>query len=461
MKIPGTPYIISCLSFFILCSTACEDFIKIDPPTTDLVKTTVFNDDGNAESAMLDIYFQMKTYGFASGSSTSISLFLSLTSDEQINYYTSSPELTAEYQQFNDNELLPNNSYVLSLWSEIYSCIYKANSVLEGLNNSTKVSNEMRDQLKGEAFFIRAFCYFYLVNIFGEVPLAVTTDYRINSELKRSPEADVYTQIVDDLIQSKNLLVEDYSASNNERTRVNKYAASALLARVYLFTEDWSNAENEAGSIIETTSLFNLESNLADVFLVSSSEAIFQFWSDTRPNDRGTFRFFDTPLYGAIRPTFIESFEEGDARKSAWSSLTPSGYYRTLKYYSAADNPPLQYSTVLRLAEQYLIRAESRVRLNKLEEAREDINTIRQRTGLEEIAANDVSSLLKVIEEERKAELFNEWGHRWLDLKRMNRAGSILSPIKLQWSPEDTLFPIPEYEIRNNLGLKGAQNPGY
>lgn len=441
--------------------SSCEEFVKIDSPRTELIKTTVFASDQTANAAMLEVYYQMQTSGFASGNQSSISFLCSLSSDEQINYYTATPDASIQFQEFNDNDLKPNNIYILGLWSQMYQCIYKANAITEGVEIFSGVSTNLKEQLEGEAKFIRAFCYFYLVNMFGNVPLVVTTDYRTNSVIPRSPVVEVYQQIINDLVDSQSLLREDYSFSNNERVRANRGAATALLARVYLYMEDWENAEVQATSIIDNESQYSLKGLLSDVFLVNNTEAIFQLWSTFRPNERATFRFVNIPNLRAIRPEFVNSFEDGDLREATWISLTPSGYYRTLKYNIVADLPPLQYSTVLRIAEQYLIRAEARAYQNNISGAQADINIIRHRAGLGDTSANDQTSLLLAIEQERKFEFFNEWGHRWLDLKRTNRAEVVLSPIKSQWVETAALYPIPETQILNDPAMKNTQNAGY
>jgi starch-binding outer membrane protein, SusD/RagB family len=121
-----------------------------------------------------------------------------------------------------------------------------------------------------------------------------------------------------------------------------------------------------------------------------------------------------------------------------------------------------EYSTLLRLAEQYLIRSEARAQQNNIAGAQQDINVIRARAGLTATTANDKASLLMAIEQERKVELFTEHGHRWLDLKRTGRAEVILAPIKgSNWQPTDVLYPIPQYQILNDPAMNNAQNPGY
>lgn len=459
MKTIITTYIILLL---LLGITACEDFVQIDPPRTSLIKKTVFEDDVTANAAIQDIYYQLRSSLFASGGSTSISFLTTLLSDEQISYFNSGlASYDAQYHQFNDNTLHPQNTVVLSLWTDLYKCIYKANAAIEGLTASSGVSENIRQQLTGEAKFVRAFCYFYLVNLWGDVPLVLTSDWRANSAIGRTSGMEIYNQVVSDLVVAKNSLPTDYSFSNNERVRTNANVATALLARVYLFTERWSEAETEATLLIDNTSQYSLINDLNQIFLTNSAEAILQWWSNLSPRDRSTFRVPATPSYGAISPAFVNTFESNDLRYSTWINLNASGYYNARKYTAANSNPPLQYSTVFRLAEQYLIRAEARLQRGNVTGAKDDLNTIRSRATLTPITTDDETLIQLSIEHERKSELFTEWGHRWFDLKRWNKAGTVLSPIKPGWTPFSLLLPIPESEIKNNPALRDAQNPGY
>ena len=114
---------------------------------------------------------------------------------------------------------------------------------------------------------------------------------------------------------------------------------------------------------------------------------------------------------------------------------------------------------VLRLAEQYLVRAEARVHLNDLDGALVDVNKIRNRAGLGVASGASNELVLDLIYKERRRELFAEWGHRWFDLKRTGKADAVLSVIKPGWQPTDVLFPIPQSELQNNPNM--TQNPGY
>jgi hypothetical protein len=115
---------------------------------------------------------------------------------------------------------------------------------------------------------------------------------------------------------------------------------------------------------------------------------------------------------------------------------------------------------VLRLAEQYLIRAEARAEQNELTGAASDLNIIRMRAGLNPTTATSQADILTAIQHERRVELFTEWGHRWFDLRRWGTAVPLLSSEKPNSVTEDDLlYPVPQSEISVNSNL--TQNPGY
>ncbi len=137
---------------------------------------------------------------------------------------------------------------------------------------------------------------------------------------------------------------------------------------------------------------------------------------------------------------------------------------RTYKYkIGAIDTAIVEYPMVLRLAEQFLIRAEARMHLANISGAKNDLNVLRTRAGLGETLANDESSLAAAILEERRNELFTEWGNRWFDLKRIKLINSIMATVTLQkggvWEDPDQLYPIPTDELKKMPYM--SQNPGY
>jgi hypothetical protein len=441
-----------------ICS-ACTDFLSVDPPRTQIAGTQVFSDDATATSAITGVYASMMNSGtFASGGSGSMTLQAGLSSDELMDIANSS-----DSRQFFRNSLLVSNTTVDNVWSSLYQYIFYANTILENIVQSPSLSPVVRNQVKGEAHFIRAFSYFYLINLFGDVPLALTTDYRVNASLERSHSDIVYAAITSDLLAAKDLMGEDYSHASGRRVRPNKYAASALLARVYLYNSEWQLATDEANAVIGKPSLYKMSESLDEVFLINSQEAIWQLMPTTPQYNTFEGLIFHSVSIAAISEELMNSFDSDDLRKSSWTIQQSSGlgtYQSPNKYKIGEIGQPLsEYSMVLRLAEMYLVRAEARAHLADFDGANEDINAIRTRAGLNPVDLDSEEALISEALQQRKIELFSEWGHRWLDLKRTSTANQILAPIKSEWNETDILYPIPKIERDNNIRL--TQNPGY
>jgi len=305
-------------------------------------------------------------------------------------------------------------------------------------------------------------CYHYLVNLFGDVPLALGTNADVNAMLSRSPVDQVYQQIAVDLTAASEALTNDLL-----NTIPTRYAAQALLARVYLYTKQWSKAAEMASAVINS-GRFKMVGDLNNVFKPDSKEIIFQ-WIPVADRMNAAEGFIFVPSSQVSRPNYMlttnlwNAFETGDLRKTNWvHSVTIGGttYNYPYKYKVFTSPAPAQeYNVVLRLAEQYLIRAEANAQLNKIDSAIIDLNVIRIRAGLQ-VFSTTLSSeeCLQKIEQERRIELFAEWGHRWFDLKRTNRANTVLGA-KNNWQTEDQLYPIPLLELEFAPNLE--QNPGY
>lgn len=446
--------------FECLLLLSCEEFVKIDSPKTQIVTQTVYTDDATATSAIRGIYSKiMESPNIVNYDATR---FGGLLADELDNYLQDQNQA-----QFYNNSLTSANPTVNSLWSSAYGFIYHANSVLEGLAGSQNISEPTRKQLEGEAKFVRAFLHFYLVNFWSDVPLVLTTDYRVNAVVSRTNELKVYEAIVSDLQDAQNLLTEDYVTTG--RVRPNKFTATALLARVYLYMGDWVNAEAQSSAIIDNSS-YDLLADLNGVFLKDSKEAIWQLMpviSGVNTFEGNSFIISSTPSELALSEKVIDDFESNDKRLDDWvgsSTVDEDTYYYPFKYKVQNGSPASEYLVVFRLAEQYLIRAEARAKQDKITEAISDVDVIRQRAGLALISVTnpsiDKSGTLLAIEQERRIELFAEWGHRWLDLKRTSRANSVLGSSKSGWDPNDVLLPLPRTEMINNPNLK-PQNTGY
>jgi|SRR6185312_11028053 len=449
-----------CFVLTLMLFTSCKKFVNIPLPDNQLTSDFVFSNDNSALGALNGIYSKMieNDQQFCSGYTT---LFTGLSSDE-LYYYT--PSFRDEFMN-NQISLINHGNIESSFWTPCYRYIYAANKCIEDAQNSNGMSSKMKRTTIGEAKFIRAFCYFYLVNLFGDVPFELSSIYQENQWIARSPLTKVYYQIIDDLKGSIDSLDEIYAS--DDRGRPNKYAAIALLARVYLYNNDWVDAENEA-TIIINSGIYTMDNDLNSVFKSGSNETIWQlvpvnpYINTWEGNEIIPYSIDATPTY-LLTSTLVNSFEAGDMRKPAWvqsENFSGQTIYYPYKYKINSAPPVTEFYVVLRLAEQYLIRAESRANINDIEGAQNDLNIIRNRAGLNNTIANDKASMLKAIEHERQIELFAEWGHRWFDLKRTDRANTVLGSLKPStWQATDTLWPIPESQIRLNPAL--TQNVGY
>ncbi|WP_233530570.1 RagB/SusD family nutrient uptake outer membrane protein [Gelidibacter salicanalis] len=456
------------ISLYLL-HTSCEDFVSVEVPDYKIISETVFSNDITANSAVVGIYNELFKADFSNGNFRSVTMLAGLSGD---NLRTTA--LNYAMIEFGENEILNTNSYNLDLWSSAYKIIYMCNAVLDGLQMSEGVTTKMKDKLMAEARFVRAFVYFYLVNLYGDVPLIQTTDYRVNALASRNTTPEVYELIIDDLKSA--VAVLDINFDNGERLRANKFTAMALLARTYLFVEDWENAETFSNQVIDSSDNYTLLENLNEVFLVNSKESIWQL----SPAGRGALSFITnearifiltSPPPNSQQPValsseIIESYDNEDLRLKHWIGKFDTenqAFYYPFKYKNNSQGIITEYNMVMRLAEQYLIRAEARAQLGKLTESIVDLDKIRKRANLQLISdsAPDIGkeALLDSISKERNRELFSEWGHRWLDLKRTGIATEVLSNKKSSWQDTDLLYPIPEDEINKNPNL--TQNNGY
>lgn len=461
--------------------SSCRKFLEVGSPKTEIGTDEVFNSNAVATSAILSIYGDMNASA-STAFTLKLSSMLGQAADEmqtaerapQSNYFTNSLLPTSQNDDF---------------WSPCYKQIYYANLAITNLQVSKNITPAVKQQLLGEAIFIRAFMHFYLVNLFGDVPYLNTTDYKETNSVVRMPSSKVYELIIQDLKLAKSYLKDNFPDPNNniptsgqERIRANKAAAGALLAKTYLNLKDWNNAKLEADTIIASAN-YELLPNIDQVFLKNSRETIWALQSSNVSNPN-TFEANKYVLTGA--PSFFgqavslstnfynTAFEANDKRKSNWigsfTSTLPAGtWYYPYKYKaSGTSGAVLEYAIVFRLAEIYLIRAEALAQLEQGASAVTDLNKIRKRARAIDNALPDYpqnirkADLLTAILKERRVELFAECGHRWLDLKRAGLADEVLSVIKgVNWQTFDLLFPIPDDQLTFDPNMRGQQNPGY
>jgi starch-binding outer membrane protein, SusD/RagB family len=486
--------IVLLMPLFILVS--CKKLVESPPPANIVVETNAYSVDATAIAILDGIYVSMNSGGFTQPmqGSYSIALLAGLSADELTPYSAAGTTYMAYYK----NALTVMPALGSEHWTPLYSYVFKCNAAIEGLTSQRSVglTPVIKQQLLGEAKFMRAFFYFYLVNLFGDLPLCVTTDPEVNSLLARSPKATVYQQIIVDLQDAKDKLSADYFngtllGTTAERVRPTKWAASALLARVYLYSEEFASAEMEAATVINNTSLYGPLPAVAlnDVFIKNSKEAIWQLQPTSINFNTTEAQTLVLPTSGPnssnnpvyINNSLLNSFEPNDLRakpKNWIDTITVAGTFYRFPYKYKINLPDAtitaatgttnmkEYFMVLRLGEQYLIRAEARAQQGNLNGAKEDLNAIRVRANLSTITTSDKAILLAAILHERQVELFTEWGHRWLDLKRTRTVDEIMKivgPLKaggVVWQSYQQLYPLPKLsDLDKAPNLE--QNPEY
>ena len=441
----------------VLISAGCKKLVEVGTPQNLLTTDKVFSDTTSATAALGNIYAQLERTV-----EVNYSKYMDMYTDD-LNF-TSTSTTTLEFLH---STVSVSNSTDLNIWKNLYIVIYECNDLIEELKITGNVNASSVNILSNEARFIRAYAYFYLVNLYGRVPLILTTDVNANAKAVQTDPSIVYQQIITDLKTASNSLSAAYIPSG--KVRANKWAAEALLARVYLYQQNWTAAEATSTEIINS-GLYTLSPALNSVFLAGSSEAILQVWNQ---NGYVTDAVSLVPSSNTSLPTYpitsslYAAFESGDLRKSYWigNSIVSNGgsYYYLNKYKNRVLNTTSpEYLMVFRIAEQYLIRAEARAEQGKITGtggAAEDLNVIRNRAGLLNTAASTQNLMLAAIMQERRVELFGEWGNRFLDLKRSGQLNTVIGAYKTTWQTKANLLPVPLNELTYDPNL--LQNTGY
>jgi hypothetical protein len=431
----------------VLMLGSCKKFVENGTPPNAISQDKAYVDSATATSVILGLYSLNST----STSTLANNRYGAMSADDA--YFLTS----TTYDAFKNNTLAAGND-ANTLWNSMYTTIGRANYAIEGVESSS-LSTSVKNQLLGEAKFWRAYYYFFLTNFFGDVPLVTSTNALETGLTPKTPAAQVYQQMVTDLVSAKSLLTNTYPSA--ERARVNKRVAAAMLARVYFYQQNWAATETEATEVI-SSGVYSLET-FANSFIKTSNETIWQI-----ANVPGVTGMGPEWIPASTTPTFVlydtlaNTFETGDLRKANWAkSIVYSGktYYYPFKYKLRTGTTGNEYSVMIRLAEMYLIRAEARAQLNNISGAQTDLNAVRTRAGLGNTTAATQPALLAAIEHERWVELFTESSDRWFNLKRLNKATSTLGLIKAAWKPFQQLYPVPLQEMQANPNL--VQNTGY
>ena len=403
--------------------------------------------------------------------------------------------------ELNNLAFSSENPLFASFWQNTYNGIFRANAVLANLENPTDYADAQKDQLEGEAKFMRALFYFDLVRMFGGVP-QVTTMISIEEAktTPRSSEEEIYNLVISDLNDAVAKLPPPADMATG---RASKAAALALLGKVYVYLEDWQNAKTNLDLVSEFS--FQLEEDFNDLWSLTNednSEVIFAMKYTENTNGHPLSTDF-LPYFGVanistrgnenVFPSWSlhKRFEAGDARKEAtiteyWKSPVsppeePAIWYPYVSKFAVPHTPNNSGLDipVLRYADVVLLKAEALFRLNQPEQALVELNRIRQRAfgddshnyTLADIASPDAFIDKLLLERQLEFALENE---RWFDLVRTDRFMTELKQVERYYNVTDQVpqvvdlhpqphykyFPIPNNQIEQAPGIL-IQNEGY
>ena len=247
---------------------ACDEVLEIDPPTDAISVEETYSTQEGICAAITGLY--SRNYLSTQVFYQTMDIYLSMFSDELIYYRTSSAEYYAS--DWTDYTTIFN-----TLWTSCYNTVFRSNDVIANLTGSTVLSEAETNSGLAAAYYFRALGHFWLVSMFGDCPLALSNVYTETQNLPRESADKVYEQVIEDLKMAQELM-GDYE---NPKTRVTQDAITHLLSRVYLYSERWQEAKEEANKILPSAdggsggSKYQLET-LERVFLSGSKEAVAQ-----------------------------------------------------------------------------------------------------------------------------------------------------------------------------------------
>src|SRR5690606_37196087 len=310
-----------------------------------------------------------------------------------------------------------------------------------------------RNQILGEAYFIRALAYFDLGRAWGGVPLVLNPTETKNdgTGIGRATLEATYAQVLSDLDQAEDLL-----APLTVRTRASQEAAKALKARLYLYLAEWELAEASATEVIETNRFSLVTPYVSFIETKETEESIFELAYNNADRNSHAHYGYPSSLGGRYEwhpaDDLLAELADpaiGGNRGEIITYLGNNPY--STKYFriETGDDP----AYILRIAEQYLLSAEARVikRPPDLSGALADLNEVSERAGLTPLNLGSAEDILLAIEQERRLEFAFE-GHQWFDLIRTGRAAAVLGVS----DSDKYLYPIPLNEIIADEALSPA-----
>jgi hypothetical protein len=469
--------------FMGVAVASCSDFLSLQPEYQ-ISENSFYKTPKDFETALVGNYA-----GLQGLHNTSVVNVGDLTTDNTDIKSTSPTTSEAECDEMN---LTASNDFLNSIWGTCFATIARSNNILSRLDAVT-MTDAQKNQYKGEALFLRAYSYFYLVRLFGNVPIVDVSfrspDEIMNFDMTRKPVSEVYSVIVKDLTESATLL---NGVTGLSKSQASVGASKTLLGKVYLTTKQYDLAKTVLKEIIDLKA-YTLNADYKKLFTNGNDElpeSIFEVkYMSGNVGEGNSFSTifmpsrFDVGMFpgnmqgaGRVLPTrqMAGSYEKGDVRRAASigdSVKLISGKYEKelfgLKFVDfttgIVGDGGINF-TSLRYADVLLMYAEALNETNGTTEAHTYINMVRSRAGLPALTGLTQPNFALALENERKFEFFLE-GHRWFDLIRTGRFEIVMNKyfkdngLNFTVAAHEILMPVPlrEIDINPNLG----QNPGY
>jgi len=442
------------LAALALSIYSCKKFLDVNPKDQASDASTIV-DGTSAQEAVRGIYNELESNDYYGLTFQTLGFF----SGDNIKYVGSQ----TVNQQLTNHAVSSDLAALNTSWAAIYNVINRSNNVLAKVPNvatSSTFSSALKNQLLGEAYFLRALGYFDLARTWGGVQIILTPTASASDvpTVKRSTQADTYAQVLKDLTQAESLLPDTLN-----RIRATRKTAYALHARLALYQGNWADAITYASKVIADKN-YSLVTPY-DAFFANNasntSESVFELYFSTTVTNTEAYNWAPTTKGGvgwivpttSVVPLLLDPTTGGN--RSTLLETVVSGavtnYFGTLYYRTAGTDP----AYLIRIAELYLIRAEAEAETSDFTDAAADLNVIRARAGLIPTTASGQADLLVAIENENRLEFAFE-DHRWYDLVRTGRAQTVLGFT----DATKLLLPIPYAQILVN-GTYLTQNPGY
>ncbi|WP_299760762.1 RagB/SusD family nutrient uptake outer membrane protein [uncultured Pontibacter sp.] len=367
-----------------------------------------------------------------------------------------------------------------NLWTRAFRAINVANNIIDQVPPLADLSEEEKNAIIGQAYFVRGLAYFDLSRVYGGVPgvvgnlgvpIVTMPSRQVDDSLfpSRASLTESYGQAEADFLKALELLPEKYGDDNTTKSQAVKGTARALLSRYYLYVNQPGQAESYADAVIADPK-YTLSPSFANIFSSKfTSEAIFEL--NFNSADQSTINNWYFPSSKGGRgdvAAHSDFYAEATANPDDVRGMM-FGYYEGKDVYYPtryANTSGIDNIHIIRLGEVYLNRAEARAKSGDISGALEDLNKIRERAGIDPIEdLTDQQEVLEAIWQERKLELAFE-GHSFFDLVRTGQALSVISGVPRTNGPDVDLldpnrqvFPIPAFDIDANSNL--VQNEAY